>query len=196
MGMITLDVFGLAAFSHNFGCCENLTHTDIIAKAAKNMGPQLARRHASPLHPDNYFCSLPTTNNRSLHARNTLVRDLVDKTKNFTRPDEFLLERWVQRQPDGGWTEWYDAVGSSNQASVNDASPAGNRMAFLRFAAGDRICPGKSFAIQEAILVLAGLLRQFRFETADPKYELKPTRHFASQHPHDGIPMEIFLRTT
>ena len=40
------------------------------------------------------------------------------------------------------------------------------RSAYLPFSIGPRVCPGAAFALQEATLVLAMLLRRFRFEVA------------------------------
>jgi cytochrome P450 len=39
------------------------------------------------------------------------------------------------------------------------------RQAFIPFSAGARVCPGAGFAMMEGPLLLALLLRRFRFET-------------------------------
>jgi cytochrome P450 len=52
-------------------------------------------------------------------------------------PDAFRPDRWAQGKPE--------------------------RYAYLPFGDGPRICIGASFAIQEAVIILATLLAQFRF---------------------------------
>jgi cytochrome P450 len=47
------------------------------------------------------------------------------------------------------------------------------RQAFMPFSRGPRVCLGAAFAMQEATLILASLLRNFRFEPA-PGFEPQP----------------------
>lgn len=128
------------------------------------------------------------------------------KEENFSRPEEFLPERWVRRKqhPIGGtvWVEREKESGSpaSSSATALEESdgddikiPAGNHEAFFAFSGGGRSCPGKKFALQEATLILAGLLGRFRFEALN-EYVLQPERNGMVQHPKGGIPMMISLR--
>jgi cytochrome P450 len=48
--------------------------------------------------------------------------------------------------------------------TVITISPPVDRFAYMPFGAGPRICVGATFALTEAVLVLAGLLRKFRVE--------------------------------
>ncbi|MGH1416120.1 MAG: cytochrome P450 [Pelagimonas sp.] len=57
----------------------------------------------------------------------------------WDNPDHFDPDRWADAKPD--------------------------RYSYLPFGDGPRICIGSSFAIQEAVIVLATLLAQFRFTT-------------------------------
>ncbi len=66
----------------------------------------------------------------------------------FDRPDEFLPARWIERK---------------------QRLP---RFAFMPFGGGPRICIGQRFAMMEAVLLLATILRDFSFEPIpgrDPK---------------------------
>jgi cytochrome P450 len=82
----------------------------------------------------------------------------------------------------------------SHSNGIEIAVPAADRSAFLAFSAGGRSCPGMKFALQESVLVLATLLLDLKFETVDG-YVLHPVRKGLIQHPDDGLPMKISLRS-
>ena len=108
---------------------------------------------------------------------------------NFTRPDEFLPERWVQRNDTTNkWEE------RNNYEDGNPDVPFGNKDAFPAFSTGGRPCPGRKFALQEAVIVLAGLLKDLKFSTA-PEYQLVPERQGFVQGPRHGLPLTIELRS-
>jgi cytochrome P450 len=101
---------------------------------------------------------------------------------NFARAIEFLPERWVAKGKDGKWAE-----------RVPSDTSAANMQAFFAFSGGARNCPGGRFAVQEATILLAGLLKHLRFE-ALPDYKLTPGKIAVVQHPSDCLPMRISRR--
>ena len=67
-----------------------------------------------------------------------------------------------------------------------------DRFAFLPFGAGPRICIGSSFAIQEAVIILATLLSRFRF-TPVPDRDPEP-RMILTLRPHGGVWLNVAPR--
>ncbi|WP_370656125.1 cytochrome P450 [Paracoccus wurundjeri] len=67
-----------------------------------------------------------------------------------------------------------------------------DRFAFLPFGAGPRICIGASFAIQEAVIILATLLDRFRF-TPVPGSNPQP-RMILTLRPHGGVWLNVAPR--
>jgi len=63
------------------------------------------------------------------------------------------------------------------------------RFAYLPFGAGPRVCIGASFAIQEAMIVLASVLRSVRFSPAHA-HEPRPLLRITLR-PDDRIPLKI-----
>jgi cytochrome P450 len=63
----------------------------------------------------------------------------------FEEPERFRPERWL-----------------------DDSMARLPKYAFLPFGGGPRVCIGERFAMMETVLVLAALLRRFRFEPAGP----------------------------
>lgn len=67
-----------------------------------------------------------------------------------------------------------------------------DRFQYLPFGVGPRICIGATFALQEAVIALALLLNEFRFE-ATPGLAPWPVQKLTVQ-PHDGLPMIVSRR--
>jgi cytochrome P450 len=72
------------------------------------------------------------------------------------------------------------------------AREAIDRYAYLPFGAGPRICIGATFALQEATLVLATVMRRFRLQVA-PGHAVWPLQR-VTLRPRGGLPMRITAR--
>jgi cytochrome P450 len=66
------------------------------------------------------------------------------------------------------------------------------RYAYLPFSAGPRVCIGASFAMIEAVVILASLVRAFRFRSV-PNFRPKPVAR-VSLRPEGGIPLFVEQR--
>jgi cytochrome P450 len=64
-----------------------------------------------------------------------------------------------------------------------------DRFAYLPFGAGPRICIGASFALQEAVIMLAAICRNFRLDLVDG-HEVRPVQR-VTLRPEGGLPMII-----
>ena len=107
-------------------------------------------------------------------------------SNHFERPEEFFAERWVRR--DGStWVE------RDMQDTSSSEIPPGNRSAVFAFSGGARSCAAQKFAIQEATLVLATLVKELKF-AVQPGYVPRPMRNGIVQSPVDGMPMTITPR--
>lgn len=67
------------------------------------------------------------------------------------------------------------------------------RFQYLPFGAGSRTCIGATFAMQEAVIALAVLMKRYRFD-ALPGKEVWPVQKLTTQ-PQDGMPMRVSLRS-
>ncbi len=73
-----------------------------------------------------------------------------------------------------------------------NAREAIDRFAYLPFGVGPRICIGATFALQEASIVIAALMRNFKFETM-PGFTPWPIQK-VTLRPKDGLPMIVRQR--
>ena len=71
-----------------------------------------------------------------------------------------------------------------------DAIP---RFAYLPFGAGPRVCIGQSFSVQEAVIVLAHVVRAVRFRMPDDHPPMTPL-HRVTLRPEHGLRMDATRR--
>jgi cytochrome P450 len=116
--------------------------------------------------------------------------------RNFLRPFEMNPTRWVRhRETDvEGESMWEEQPYSEKAENEEDRISCANRDAFCVFAAGARNCVGRKLALQEAVTLLAILVRKLKFEVVEEGYEVKPKLCSVVQQPHDGLPMLISPR--
>jgi cytochrome P450 len=67
------------------------------------------------------------------------------------------------------------------------------RFQYLPFGSGPRTCIGATFAMQEAVIALAVLMKRYRFD-ALPGTKIWPVQKLTTQ-PQDGMPMRVSLRS-
>lgn len=119
--------------------------------------------------------------------------------RHFPMPNEFRPDRWVHQQHDGLWVERIGeeecdvTTGGGDRYQSSAGIAAANHNAFFAFSAGSRSCPGQRFAMQEATLGLAALVREFRFHNV-PGYKPYPIRHGIVQCSKEGMPLRIEVR--
>ena len=115
--------------------------------------------------------------------------------EHFEHPNDFHPDRWAHQNENGTWNERFendDAVAPIAGSGKDGISPA-NRKAFLAFSGGARSCAGTKFAMTEAVLILAQLVKHFSFKLpAD--YELFPERVGLVQRPRDNMIMTMKWR--
>jgi cytochrome P450 len=89
-------------------------------------------------------------------------------------------------------TLWTDAGAFDPDRFMDGRRDAIERFAYLPFGAGPRVCIGASFALQEAIVVLAEIVRTMRFDLVEG-HAVTPV-HRVTLRPEGGLPMRVALR--
>lgn len=107
--------------------------------------------------------------------------------KYFPQPEEFRPDRWAKY--DDELKCWVEREDFDTTGSI----AVGNRKAFLAFSSGGRNCVGQKFATQEAIIVLATLLKGLKFSPVE-EYELETTDKDLILKPVNGMPLKVESR--
>jgi cytochrome P450 len=105
--------------------------------------------------------------------------------RNYPQPQDFRPDRWVKKSAGETWIERFP---NENDDMADIA--AANRDAFCAFSGGARNCVGRVLAMQEAVTLLAFLLRDLKFQCVKD-YKLEPTLSSFVQKPVDDLPMVI-----
>ncbi len=118
----------------------------------------------------------------------TLTRDAIgpDRVGTFDiRPGtRMVVSPWLVQRHKKLWTnpDLFDPA-----RFLPGARDKIDRFAYLPFGAGPRICIGMGFAMQEAVILLAHVLKQFRLEPV-PGHVPVPLQR-VTLRPQDGMPM-------
>lgn len=121
-------------------------------------------------------------------GREALARDEI-AGREIDKGTQILISPWVVHRHHRLW----DDPGSFRPERFlpphDRAIPNG---AFIPFGLGPRVCIGRSFAVQEILIVLATLLPVFRFQLVDPA-SVRPQARI-TLHPAGGMPMIVCPR--
>ena len=107
--------------------------------------------------------------------------------RNFPKPMEFRPDRWIPKPNSSAYKS-----ACPHGRSIGDI-PAGDTNSFFAFSGGSRSCPGQHYALREATVVLAWLIKDLKFEI-DPGFELEIEWKAVVQGPKGGIPARVYTR--
>jgi len=103
--------------------------------------------------------------------------------------DIVMVSPWVLHRHRALWTD-PDAF---DPGRFLPGAPAPRRFAYLPFGAGPRVCIGQSFSIQEAVILLAHVVRAVRFRLPADHPPVTPL-HRVTLRPEHGLRMEATAR--
>jgi cytochrome P450 len=89
-------------------------------------------------------------------------------------------------------TLWEEPDAFIPERFLPERRAAVDRFAYLPFGAGPRVCIGASFALQEAVIVLANIVRAVRLDMVEG-HKVQPL-HRVTLRPHSGLPMRLAKR--
>jgi cytochrome P450 len=107
----------------------------------------------------------------------------------FPHAECFRPDRWAIPDNNNDTHRWVERPESDSSRTI----PAGNRKAMLAFSSGARSCVGQKFALQEAVIVLATVLRDLEIHSV-PGYELKTSTRKFLLRPDGCLPLNVTLR--
>ena len=88
---------------------------------------------------------------------------------------------------------WDDPAAFVPDRFLGEARKAIPRFAYLPFGAGPRVCIGQSFSLQEAVIVLAHIVRSVRLRVPADHPAVTPL-HRVTLRPEHGLRMAVARR--
>lgn len=107
--------------------------------------------------------------------------------KKIATKDAIIIAPWLIQRNENNWEKPHEFC--PHRFDKGDPSTRG---AYLPFGMGQRVCIGMSFAIQEAMLILATLIRDYRFELEEG-FEPKPVGKITIRS-ENGLRVKKFAR--
>lgn len=111
------------------------------------------------------------------------------RDRDIPKGAQMVLSPWHQQRHEIYW-ENPDAFDPSRWRT--EAGKASSRCAYMPFSAGPRVCTGAGFAMLEGVLILATLLRDYRFDTVEGR-EPEPVAHLTVRS-RNGIWLKVTPR--
>ncbi|CAB9512410.1 Leukotriene-B(4) omega-hydroxylase 2 [Seminavis robusta] len=166
---------------------EELTYTKGVIWEALRLYPAGVRTNrvlAKPIKVSGGFVAPEGT------RVNIPIWSIHHDEKYFEQPEEFRPDRWAKW--DDEKKHWVEReVG--DEPSSDKGIAAGDRKSMLAFSAGGRNCVGQKFASQEAIIVLATLVKGLKFGPVE-NFELELTAKDLILKPANGLPLIVESR--
>ena len=146
---------------------QRLPYTRMILQESMRMYPAVHTLAFRQAQQDDVVCGMRVPKGAMI----TIIPWIIHRHRShWERPDRFEPERFSP-----------------------EAISARDRMAYLPFGFGPRICIGAAFAMTEAVLILATLARRFRMRLA-PGCRVEPQALFTLRAKH-GIHMKLEARS-
>ena len=120
----------------------------------------------------------PTISRDALH-------DIQWKDLTIRKGTQAMIMPWTLHRHE---TYWDDPKAFVPERFLPENRKKIDRYQYLPFGAGPRVCIGSSFAIQEALIVIAALMSRFRFDMAPGFSEPWPVQKLTT-HPGGGLHM-------
>jgi len=118
-------------------------------------------------------------------SRNPLEDDELDGWAIPKGTLVFLSPYLTHRHPEF----WENPEGFEPGRFAADRAKARHRFAYFPFGGGPHLCIGETFAMTEAVLVLATIAQRYRLELA-PGERVEPAA-LVTMRPRDGLPMRV-----
>ena len=112
------------------------------------------------------------------------------RTRKVPKGAQIVISPWHLHRHERIWTD-PDAFDPDRWAREDNRIPA--RDAYLTFSAGPRVCPGAGFAMVEGPLLLALLVKSFRFAPV-AGFDITPVAHLTVRS-KSGIPLRVEKRS-